>query len=293
MIHPFECHISTAKHQHSQIKIHFINRSVPKKGKKDSDTIELIEIWRAGRKSMEIKDFSAVLYGWTGSYNSHQYPRGMNEIICCGDFVFIAQVIGRSWQDAVENEKMTALYLIDNTKPNMTINLNQMSDYGRPRPEFPNPPVQLIQKGEGISMPRGLETNAYRYFNTLFEISITGNHYLFSEHGIYRDGEYQLNAPQKFDSCNGAARIHYKENTFRWIFADTNGLYCWADLQERLENTTHVDDWNTLKQNHIQGATRKELTRLKEHFTNLYSLSLIEEKVFLSIESTLSPLLGS
>ena len=117
------------------------------------------------------------------------------------------------------------------------------------------------------------------------------NTHLFSQYGVYRKGEFCLKAPNKFDSCKGAARIHHKKDTFRWIFADENGHYRWADLQETLERTTHLDDWNTLRQKHIQGADRKELRTVREHFADLYCLDAINEQEFQSIDKELSLLL--
>ena len=285
----FTLQLRSVTHYQSQIHIDF-DKSFGKSGEEDCTTVEHIQIMRNGQLMMSIKNFAAILHGWSGSYNSNQYRAGMNEVVCCGDFVFAVRNLGQSWENVIHTGKVGDLWLIDKPHTGMEVDLNQRNGYSVSMPEFPEPPVHLIRSGE-VSMPRGLETTIYHCWDSLFEIVITHNPYLFTEYGSYRNGQFYVKAPPRWDSCNGAARIHYKEEAFRWIFADENGHYTWAQIQEVLERTTDVDDWQQLKNRNLADATHQELQTVREHFEEVYTAGRLEEHVFADIQNTLSGLL--
>ena len=281
-----ESHIYTSTHHGSKLYIHF-PKGLPQNITDCAKSVRAIEVQKDGETIMTIEDLGVELYERTGEFHSNLRYFAMNELVFCGDFVFIATVETSQpyWNDSIDYDQITALYIIDLPKKGTIVNVNQSHKYPNEIPALPQPPANLIRNNGFISLPKGLHTQLYRYLDILAEIRKTKKYELFSPYGEYREGIYSLSPPKALDSCKGAARIHYTENEYRWIFADKDGLYTWATLKDRLDTTNHRDDWNTLKINYLDGATALELQTVKNHF-----LSIGDEEITKDVLATLASL---
>ena len=277
-MNPQENHIYSATHHDHRLYIHFPPSDRHQVGN-CVKSVRSIEVQHHGQSIMIVEDLGVQLYGRYGDFSSNLACNGMNELVLCGDFIFVVHIAGgeSKWSHHIASQNITRLHIIDRPTNETRVNLNQGYAYMNSRPKFPTPPVQLIRSGGSIAMPKGLGTELYQYLDTLFEIQKTNRKRLFSPYGSFRDGAFHLHQPMQFDSCNGAARIHYTEEGFRWIFADKEGCYTWAALQQVLESTNDRDDWNTLKEHYISGASQQERQAVIRHFHDIGDETLLAE----------------